>query len=177
MLNHLKNQRAGRIDCYLALDILLGLFFNIYGLRNIDWAITYEKYHVFCAESCSFLFVNLAVVILITVFRKNDTIHTVYNISVKLIIYFIFLLNAIGMILIFFTLIHLLSDLSSPVGNVVNKRRFQTFVRRQWNVIFYSMSLVLIFNGLQFPLWYNAVKRVEMKTDGNIERDGVVDIV
>ena len=177
MLNHLKNQKARRIDCYLALDILLGLFFNIYGLRNIDWAVTYEIYHVFCGVSCAFLVVNLAVVILITVFRKNDTIHTVYNISVRLIIYFIFLLNAIGMILIFFTLIHLLSDLSSPVEKIVNKRRFQAFLRRQWNVIFYSMSLILILDGLLFPLWYNAVKRVEMKTDGSIERDRIVDIV
>ena len=78
------------------------------------------------------------------------------------------------MILVLITFINISIDLSSPVEKIVNKRRYRRFLRRQWNRIFYSMSMVLIFGGLQFPLWYNSVKRVEMKTDGNIEDGGFV---
>ena len=177
MLDYLKNQQAKRIDFFLSLDIFLGLFANMYGLKTIDWAVTYEKYHVFFVLSCIFLIISLLVVILIMNLRKKSTIHTIYNISIKYIIYFLVVLNVIGMVLVLITFINISIDLSSPVEKIGNRKKYQLFLRSQWNRIFYSMSLVLIFNGLQFPLWYNAVKRVEMKTDGNIERDGVVDIV
>ena len=174
MLNHLKNQQAKRIDFYLSLDILLGLLANMYGLKKIDWAVTYEVYHIFFALSCMFLIIDFCIIILIINFRKQNTIHTVYNLAIKYIIYFILLLNVIGMVLVIVTFINISIDLSSPVEKIENKRRYRRFLRRQWNRIFYSMSMVLVFGGLQFPLWFNSVKRVEMKTDGNIEDGGFV---
>ena len=174
MLNYLKNQQAKRIDFYLSLDIFLGLLSNMYGLKKIDWAVTYEKYHVFFVMSCSFLFISFLIVILMMNLRKKNTIHTIYNISMKYIIYFLVILNTIGMILVLITFINISIDLSSPVEKIVNRNRYRKFLRNQWNIIFYSMSFVLIFDCLQFPLWYNAFKRVEMKTDGNMDLGGFI---
>ena len=115
------------------------------------------------------LIVDSCVVILIINIRKKNKIHTVYNLPIKYIIYYMLVLNAIAMILVVVTFINLSIDLSSPDERIENKQRYRKFLRKQWNKIFYSMSMVLIFGGLQFPLWYNSLKRVEMKTDGSLE--------
>ena len=47
MFDFLKAQQAKIIDSFLTIDVLLSLLCNIYGLRKIDWTITYEIYHVF----------------------------------------------------------------------------------------------------------------------------------
>ena len=36
------------------------------------------------------------------------------------------------------------------------------------------MSLTIIFDTIQFPLWYNILKRLKLKTDGNLEGGGFV---
>ena len=36
------------------------------------------------------------------------------------------------------------------------------------------MSMVLISGGLQFPLWYSSLKRIEMRTNGCLIEDGFV---
>ena len=83
-------------------------------------------------------------------------------------------LNGIAMILVVVTFINLSIDLSSPDERIENKQRYRRFLRKQWNKIFYSMSMILIFGGLQFPLWYSSLKRVEMKTDGILEANDFI---
>ena len=150
----------------------------MYGLAKIDWSITYEIFHVFVIVSCAFLFINLVIVILIMNFRKNHKIHTIYNTSIKYIIYLIFLVNAISMLLVFISFINLFTGFSSLAHNEeYETREYKLFLRAQWKIVFFSMSLILFFDGFQFPLWYNVVKRVELKTNENIDGSGFVGIV
>ena len=174
MFNFLKAQQAKVIDSFLTIDVLLSLFCNVYGLRKIDWAITYEIYHVFFILSCFFLVITFMSVIIIIYFRKENTIHTIWNISIKYVIYFIASLNMVGIILVFSTYIHISIHLASPSEPIENNRKFVKFVSRQWSRIFYSMSLTIIFDTIQFPLWYNILKRLKLKTDGNLEGGGFV---
>ena len=174
MFDFLKAQQAKIIDSFLTIDVLLSLLCNIYGLRKIDWTITYEIYHVFFILSCFFLVITFINVIIIIYFRKEKTIHTIWNVSIRYIVYFISSLNMVGIILIFLTYIHLSIHLASPSEPIENSKKFKQFVSRQWSRIFYSMSLTIIFDTIQFPLWYNILKRLKLKTDGNLEGGGFV---
>ena len=168
MCKALSNLSARTVDILLLSVVLLGFISNTYGLNKIDWRITYEKYHVFFCLSCAFLAVTFMYCGLMLYFRINNTINTTYNRSVNYIIYFLSFINAVGLILTLVTFVNTTTGLSSPDGPIQNYKT-KLFVKEQWSYIFVSMSFVSIFYVLQFPLWYSALKRIELKTNGSLK--------
>ena len=174
MFAFLNAQQAKIIDLLLIADVSLSITCNIYGLIKIDWTITNEIYHIFFILSLIFLIVTLICVIIIIYVRKKNTIHTIWNIGIKFCIYFLALLNILDIILIFITYIRISLHLASPSEPIENNKTFEKFVIKQWKRIFFSMSLTIIFDTIQFPLWYNILDRLKLKTDGSLEGGGFV---
>ena len=173
MCKALSSLSARTVESLLLSIVFLGLISNIYGLRKINWRITYERYHVFFCISCSFLTITFFCCILMLYFRIKNTINTIWNKTFKLQVYFLSFINGIGLIMTLISFINTTTGLSSP-DEPIQTYRAKLFVKQQWGYIFLSMSLVSIFYVLQFPLWYSSLRRIQLKTNGNLDSNNFV---
>ena len=172
MCNILNNQSARTIDVLLSISILLGLISNLWGVLKIDWSITTEIYHVLFVFSSVTLSITLCFSLIIMCLRRSNTIFTVWDLSIKVIIYFFAIVNFIGLVLVLVCYFYVSNDLAQPILNQTEYDfKLEFFIKKQWNIIFYSFSLTVIFYDLQFPLWYSSLKRLQLKTNGSL-REG-----
>ena len=168
MFKYLQVQPAKIIDIMLSGVIFLAFLTNLWGLLRINWVVTFQIYHSLFAFSSVLLFITFVFSIIIMYLRKMNTIHTVWNLSMKYLIYFFGALNCFGLILVVICFINISIDLSSPDNPIEDAIRFENFVKTQWNYIYYSMSFTIILYSLQFPLWYSTFKRNELRTNGSL---------
>ena len=168
MFKYLQIQKAKVIDIMLSSVAFLGFLTNYWGLINIDWAVTFQIYHNLFAFSCILLFITFAFTLVIMYFRYQNTIHTIWNLSVRFLIILFGAVNIIGLILVVICFINVSIDLSSPTEPIEDAVKFEDFVKTQWNYIYYSMSFTVILYALQFPLWYSTFKRNELRTNGSL---------
>ena len=173
MCNLLVNLSAATIEVLLLCVVLLGLLSNLYGLREIDWTMTYEKYHVFFSISLTFLTITLFFCLLALYCRFKNTINTIWNASARYLIYFFSFINASGLLMTLISFTNTLKELFSP-DELIRTPNAKLFFKQQQYYIFISMGLVLIFYVLQFPLWYAALKRIKLKTKGTTKRGDFV---
>ena len=163
----LTNLSGITIDILLSCTVLVGLLSNVYGLIKIRWEITYEIYHLLFVLSSIFLIITFIFCIVILFFRIENTINTIWNRSMKYIVYFLSVINVIGLVITLISFINTSKLLSSPDDSDKNLKT-KLFFKEQKNYIFLSMSLVSIFYVLQFPLWYSSLRRIQLKTIGSL---------
>ena len=168
MCKLLGNLSATTIDFLLLLIVLFGLLSNSYGLRKIYWGVTYERYHIFYCLSFVFLLVTFFYCIFMLYFRFKNTINTIWNTSMKCLVYFISSINVAGLILTLFSFTQTISGLNSPDVPIRSKKA-KLFVRNQLGYIFTSMGFSMIFYALQFPFWYSTLKRIQLRTNGSLK--------
>ena len=172
MCNILSSRSAKTIDILLSLSIFAGLVSNIWGIIKIDWSITSEIFHLLFIYSGVTLLISLLFSFLIMYARRKNTIFTIWNASATYIIYFFELVNFIGLVIVLVCYFYVSNDLAQPILTQTDYDfKLEFFIRKQWNIIFYSFSLTVLFYDLQFPLWYSSLKRIQMKTNGSL-REG-----
>ena len=168
MFKYLQIQPARVIDVMLSCVVLLAFITNLWGLAKIDWSVTFQIYHNLFAFSCVLLLITFGFTVIIMYLRHLNTIHTVWNFSVKYLIYFFGAVNCIGLLLVVVCFINISMDLSTPDEPIEDAIRFESFVKTQWNYIYYSMSFTIILYSLQFPLWYSTYQRNNLRTNGSL---------
>ena len=168
MFKYLEVQKAKVIDIMLAVVLFTGFLTNFWGLMKIRWSVTIQMYHNLYAFSALLLFITFAFSLIIMYFRQMNTIHTIWNLSIRYLIYFFGAVNIIGLVLVVLCFINISIDLSTPSEPIQDAIQFEEFVKTQWNYIYYSMSFTIILYALQFPLWYSTFKRNELKTNGSL---------
>ena len=173
MCKALSSLSARTVESLLLSIVFLGLISNIYGLRKINWRITYERYHVFFCISCSFLTITFFCCILMLYFRIKNTINTIWNTAVRYLNYFFSFINASGLLITLISFINTLKGLFPP-DELIRTPNDKLFLKQQQYYIYISMGLVSVFYVLQFPLWYAALKRIKLKTNGTTKRGDFV---
>ena len=173
MCSLLGNLSATTIEVLLLCVVLLGLISNLYGLREIDWGITYEKYHVFFSISLSFLTITFFYCLLLLYVRFKNTINTIWNTAVRYLNYFFSFINASGLLITLISFINTLKVIFPP-DELIRTPNDKLFLKQQQYYIYISMGLVSVFYVLQFPLWYAALKRIKLKTNGTTKRGDFV---
>ena len=171
MFKFLQLQTAKAIDLMLSSVVFFGFLTNLFGLIKIDWKVTYQKFHNLYAYSCLSLLITFFFTLIIMFLRKMNTINTVWNLSVKYLIYFFGILNWVTMIIDIVCFVNISIDLATPNEPIDDSLKFEKFVNIQWNYIYYSMCFTIAAYSLQFPLWYSTFRRNSLKTNGILEEE------
>ena len=169
MFKFLSLQTARVIDIMLSSVVFLGFLTNLLGLIKIDWTITYQVFHNLFAFTCVSLLITFGFTLIIMYLRKMNTIHTVWNLSIKYLIYFFGVINWVCLIIVIVCFVNITIDLATPTEPIDDGSRFDKFVNTQWNYIYYFMCINILLYSLQFPLWYSTFRRNSLKTDGILE--------
>ena len=169
MCKILSNQTAKTIDVLLSVVIFLGLLSNICGIIIIDWGVTTEIFHILFINSSVILLISFFCSLLIIYFRLQNTLFTIWALSMKYIIYLFGFLNFIGLVLVLTCLFYISNDLSTHILNQPGYDfKLEFFIKQQWQFILFSFLLTVFFYVLQFPLWNSTLKRLKLKTNGSL---------
>ena len=172
-MGFLNCRSAITIDIFLALTVLIGFSFNLYGLKNINWMLCSAVSEALFVIPCTFLgitFFFITIMIYLRYKNKNKK-NTTFN---DIEIYSIYFLVAVNIIGYTFSIISIILSLINLVFlGAENDDDTKILVKNQLAYILVSMVFALLNYSFQIPLWYLLLQRVKLEINGTIDEEGI----